>query len=560
MFELFGKKQEDVKGNVPINMGNGLTNVLDIRRFVTLIILDGFGSYPDAEGNAVWAAKTPFLDAAWTHGRSTLINAAGTHVGLPGEDAGNSEVGHLNIGAGQVVYQTLPRINDAIGAHELDSNPVIKEMFSLLRKNKTNLHLTGVLSPAGVHGHIKHLFSLLELCAANGIDPFIHIMLDGRDTPPKEGYLYVSKLQAKMKELGVGRIASMMGRFYGMDRDSRWERTKLAYDAMVGLSQDGTFTDPIAVIEKTYNSGGDDQFFKPMVCVDNSGNPVGPVKSGDAVLFWNFREDRARQLTKAFVLKDFKHFVRRNYPENIYFATMTGYEENLPANVIFPPLKIKKSLAEYLSDNNKKQIHLSETEKYMHVTYFFNGGVEQAHEGEIFFNIPSPRVDNYAQVPEMSARIIRDETVNRINNINQHPLDFIILNFANPDMLGHTGNFRATIRGNEIVDECCADIAKATLQAGGSVLITADHGNCETMINRVTKEIDIAHTNNPVPLVLVNDMKEIIPQKGVPQIKVGTGPKARPTGILADVAPTVLGLLGMDIPANMTGVDLRSML
>ena len=456
---------------------SGFNNVLDVRRFVTLIILDGFGVFPDAEGNAVWAAKTPFLDTIWTHGRSTLIHAAGTHVGLPGEDAGNSEVGHLNLGAGQVVYQTLPRINDAISAHELDNNPVIKQMFSYLRKNRGKLHLTGVLSPAGVHGHIKHLFSLLDLCAVSGIDPYIHVMLDGRDTPPKEGHLYVEKLQAKIKEVGKGKIASIMGRFYGMDRDSRWERTKLAYDVMVGLSDD-TFTDPVEVVQRAYSKGEDDQFFKPRVCVDENSRPVGAVQNNDAILFWNFREDRARQLTKAFVLKDFPHFARRNFPERLYFATMTGYEENLPANVVFPPLKIKKSLSEYLSDNGKKQIHLSETEKYMHVTYFFNGGIEQPHEGEIFFNIPSKRVDNYASVPEMSSLIITEETINRIQSIEKNPLDFILLNFANPDMLGHTGNFRATIKGNEIVDECCAKIGKATIDAGGCLIVTADHGNC----------------------------------------------------------------------------------
>ncbi|MGI6484317.1 MAG: 2,3-bisphosphoglycerate-independent phosphoglycerate mutase [Candidatus Dojkabacteria bacterium] len=538
---------------------SGFNNVLDVRRFVTLIVLDGFGVFPDAEGNAVWAAKTPFLDTIWTHGRSTLIHAAGTHVGLPGEDAGNSEVGHLNLGAGQVVYQTLPRINDAISAHELDNNPVIKQMFSYLRKSRGKLHLTGVLSPAGVHGHIKHLFSLLDLCAVSGIDPYIHVMLDGRDTPPKEGHLYVEKLQAKIKEIGKGKIASIMGRFYGMDRDSRWERTKLAYDAMVGLSED-TFTDPVEVVQRAYNKGEDDQFFKPRVCVDENLRPVGAVQNNDAILFWNFREDRARQLTKAFVLKDFPHFVRRNFPEKLYFATMTGYEENLPANVVFPPLRIKKSLSEYLSDNGKKQIHLSETEKYMHVTYFFNGGIEQPHEGETFFNIPSKRVDNYASVPEMSALVITEETMNRIANIEKNPLDFILLNFANPDMLGHTGNFRATIKGNEIVDECCAKIGKATIDAGGCLIVTADHGNCETMINRATKEIDIAHTNNPVPLVVANSLNEITPHQGVPQLKIGTGPKARATGILADVAPTVLGLLGMDIPSSMTGIDLRSVL
>ncbi len=521
--------------------------------------MDGLGVFPDPEGNAVLAAKTPFLDSAWTYGRSTLIHASGTYVGLLNEEMGNSEVGHLNLGAGQVVYQSLPRINDAISGHELGNNPVIKEMFATIRKRGTSLHLTGVLSPAGVHGHIKHLFSLLELCKANGINPYIHIMLDGRDTGPREGYLYVSKLNEKIKELGVGKIASMMGRFYGMDRDSRWERTKLAYDAMVGISEEN-FTDPIISIQKAYNLGEDDQYFKPRVCVDQNGLPVGSVKQGDAILFWNFREDRARQLTKAFVVEDFPHFNRVNFPRNIYFATMTGYEEGIPANVIFPPLEVKKSLSEYLSVNGKRQIHISETEKNMHVTYFFNGGIEAPHEGEVFFNVPSPKVDNYALTPAMSSEIIRDEVLKRISNISTNPYEFILLNFANPDMLGHTGDLNSTIRGLEIMDKCCLDVSKATLAAGGAVIITSDHGNCETMINRTTKEIDIAHTNNPVPLTVLTDIREAENKAGVPVLKIGTGEKARPTGLLADVAPTVLGLLGMDVPATMTGVDLRSVL
>jgi 2,3-bisphosphoglycerate-independent phosphoglycerate mutase len=265
-------------------------------------------------------------------------------------------------------------------------------------------------------------------------------------------------------------------------------------------------------------------------------------------------------LTKAFVLKEFNHFTRRNYPENVYFATMTGYEEGLTANVIFPPLPIKKSLSEFLSENGKKQVHISETEKFMHVTYFFNGGIEDAHSGEVFFNIPSPRVDNYAVVPEMSAYVIKDETVKRLREMARNPYNFVLLNFANPDMLGHTGDFKATIRANEIVDSCVAEVSKETLAAGGAVIITADHGNCETMINRETKEIDIAHTNNPVPLTILTSINEIETKAGVPLVKVGTGSKARATGLLADIAPTTLGLLGMEIPANMTGVDLRPVL
>lgn len=550
MFGLFQKKDsKEVKEKIAVSG----------KDFVVMLILDGFGVHPDPEGNAVLGANTPFLDTAWSNAKSTLINASGTYVGLPSEESGNSEVGHLNLGAGQVVYQTLPMINDAISAHELDSNVVLTDAIKEVKSRGSNLHMAGVLSAAGVHGHIKHLFSLMELCKANGIDPYIHVMLDGRDTPPKDGFLYLNKLNEKIRELGIGRIASMQGRFYGMDRDSRWERIKLAYDAMVGLSQE-TFEDPMVSLQKAYANNETDQFFKPRTRVDSNGKPIGPIRANDVLLFWNFREDRARELSKAFIMPDFNGFVRREYPQNLYLVTMTGYEQNIPAHVIFPPKKIKKSLAAYISENQFTQLHISETEKNMHVTYFFNGGIEDPHKGEDFFNIPSPKVDNYAMVPEMSSKIIRDEVVKRVKAKDSYKYKFIVINFANPDMLGHTGDYNATVRGNEIVDGLAADIAKTTLAMGGAMVITADHGNCETMINRVTKEVDIAHTNNPVPLMILSQESDILPKADTKRIKVGTGPKAQVTGLLADVGPTCLGLVGMDIPDSMTGVDLRGVI
>ncbi len=550
MFGLFSRKDsEQVKRKLEVEAKN----------FSVLLILDGFGVHPDPEGNAVLGANTPFLDTAWTYGKSTLINASGTYVGLPSEEAGNSEVGHLNLGAGQVVYQTLPMINDAISTHELDSNPTLKEAIDEVKRRGSNLHLSGVLSAAGVHGHIKHLFSLMELCKAHGINPYIHVMLDGRDTPARDGFLYLNKLNEKIKELGIGKIASMQGRFYGMDRDNRWERIKLAYDAMVGISQE-TFQDPVVALQSAYARNETDQFFLPRTRVDATGRPVGPIRTNDILLLWNFREDRARQLSKAFIVKEFENFVRRDYPENLYLVTMTGYEENIPAHVIFPPKKIKKSLAGYVAENGFNQLHISETEKNMHVTYFFNGGIEAAHTGEDFFNIPSPKVDNYATIPEMSSKIIRDEVVKRIKAMREYNYKFIVINLANPDMLGHTGDLKATIQGNEIVDSIAADITKVTLAMGGSIVITADHGNCETMINRVTKEVDIAHTNNPVPLMILSDIKDITAVAGKNIAKVGTGPNAATTGLLADVGPTCLGLVGLDVPDSMTGVDLRSVI
>lgn len=554
MMNIFKKQEPE---STSIDPKEPFSNILDIRKFVTLIVIDGFGIHSDSEGNAVLAAQTPFLDAAWTYGRSTLLNASGIYAGLPKDEPGNSEVGHLNLGAGQVIYQSLPRINDAIKRDEFFTNPVIQEMISTVQRRNTNLHLTGVLSSAGVHGHIKHLFSLLELCKSKNIDPYIHIMLDGRDTSPMEGIHFIKELEIKLSQYGIGKIASIQGRFFGMDRDSRWERTQLAYDAMVGLSED-TFTDPVKIVQKAYQNQEDDQFFIPRVRVDQYGHPVGQVKSGDAVLFWNFREDRARQLTKAFVEKDFRHFNRRNYPKDIYFATMTGYEEGLDANVIFPPLPVRKSLSSYLSDNGKTQFHIAETEKFMHVTYFFNGGIEKPHEGEVFFNIPSPRVEDYVDIPEMRAYDIKDETVKRIREIYNIPYNFILLNFANPDMIGHTGDFKATVKANQVVDKCVAEVATETLKAGGAVIITADHGNCETMIDRETKKIDIAHTNNPVPFTILTKLEEVESKVGIRTLKVGTGQKAKVSGLLADVAPTTLGLLGLEVPANMTGIDLRS--
>lgn len=548
MFGLFAKKKEKKEG---------ATNEKKVSKFVVLLILDGFGIHPSPEGNAVLGAKTPFLDTAWTCGQSTLLNAAGTYVGLPSEEAGNSEVGHLNLGAGQVVYQSLPRINAAISSHELDSNPAIRESFNEVKERGSNFHLVGVLSAAGVHGHIKHLFSLMDICKANGVNPYIHIMFDGRDTPPRDGFLYLNKLNEKIRESGVGVIASMQGRFYGMDRDNRWERIKLAYDAMVGLSPE-TFQDPTVALQSSYAGNETDQFIKPMMRVDSSGTPIGAIKPNDVLLFWNFREDRARQLSKAFISNDFNHFVRRNYPQNLSLVTMTGYEEGINARVIFPPKKIELPLARYISNLGYKQLHISETEKNMHVTYFFNGGAEEPHPGEDFFNIPSPKVENYATIPEMSSPVITDEVIKRIMAYDKYQYKFIVINFANPDMLGHTGDYDATVRANEIVDSLTEQVSKATLSMGGAMVITADHGNCETMINRATKEIDSAHTNNPVPLILLSSMEDITPSNDTKILRVGTGHKAQKTGLLADIAPTCLGVIGLDSPDTMTGVDLRN--
>jgi len=529
-----------------------------MKKPVALIIMDGFGESKNTDGNAIASSNTPNLDKIMNEYPHTLIQASGLDVGLPDGQMGNSEVGHTNIGAGRIVYQDLTRVSKAIEDGDFFTNEALLKAMENAKEH--SLHLMGLLSNGGVHSHIDHLKALGKMAKENGVENvFVHAFTDGRDVDPRSALEFIEDVENYMKEVGVGKIASVSGRYYAMDRDKRWERVQLAYDAMVGLSPE-TFQDPVIALQKAYANNQTDEFVKPQTRVDALGNPIGPVRSNDVLLFWNFREDRARELTKAFISKDFNHFVRRNYPENLYVVTMTGYEEGIDAHVIFPPTKVKTPIAEYISDLGFKQMHISETEKQMHVTYFFNGGVERPHVGEDFFIIPSQKVENYASVPQMSSPIIRDEVVRRVKAYDVYNYKFILINFANPDMLGHTGNYDATVRGNEIVDSLTADISKAVLSMGGAIVITADHGNCETMINRVTKEVDIAHTNNPVPLMILSSMDDIVPKAGTHLIKVGTGPYAQTTGLLADVAPTCLGLLGLDAPESMTGVDLRNII
>lgn len=521
------------------------------------MILDGLGVHPDKLGNAVLQSKTPFLDTIWSKGYSTLIHASGVHVGLPLGEPGNSEVGHLNIGSGQVVYQSLPRINDAIASGEFGEIEEIKKAFLEVKKRGSNMHFMGVLTAAGVHGNIEHLYALLEIAKKHDINPFIHVMLDGRDSPPTDGFYYVSKLNQKMKELGIGKIASVMGRLYGMDRDNRWERTEKAYNAMVGIGE-RTAKDVNTLIQDCYKREETDQFIIPTTMIDDEKNPIGPVKDNDIVFFYNFREDRARQITKVFVEDDFHGFRKNNEPKNIYFVTMTGYSEDLNTHVIFPPKKVFETLSSTVSDAGLKQLHVSETEKFMHVTYFFNGGIEKPHKGEEFFNVPSPKVFDYSAVPEMSAYIIRDEVLFKLNKLDKNPYSLIIINIANPDMVGHTGNLNAGVKACEVADEVTRDIVTKTIEKGGAAIIIADHGNCETMIDRETLKPHTAHTNNPVPFIVVADQSQITSTKEEKNtlLKIGTGNKAKATGILADVAPTALSILGLKKGRDMTGVNL----
>lgn len=521
--------------------------------------MDGLGIDPLELGNAVLQAKTPFLDTVWTKAFSTLIHASGIHVGLPDGIAGNSEVGHLNIGSGQVVYQSLPKINDSINSGKFYEHPVILEAFAEAKKRKSNVHIMGILSTGGVHGHTDHLYALLEIAKSQGMSPFIHAFMDGRDTGPEDGYYFLTKLQQKMKEYGVGQLASMSGRLYSMDRDKRWERTTAAYNAMVGYGERKA-EDPVKVLQDAYKAEETDQTFKPTTIVNSKGEAVGPIKDNDILIFYNFREDRARQITKAFVLEDYEYMAQEHFPKNIHFVSMTGYEDGLPTHTIFPPHPIEECMARLLSNNGLKQLHMSETEKYMHVTYFFNGGVEEPFDGEDRFNIPSPKVFDYSETPDMSAWIIRDELIYRMERREKFDYKAYIVNLANPDMLGHTGNLKAAIKGVHTTDAVVKEMVEKTVELGGAAVIIADHGNCDIMIERDTGQINTYHTSNPVPFIVVSDPSQLKLEEGEKAIKLGTGDAAKPAGILADVAPTCLAIIGVEPSPSMTGVNLIEVL
>lgn len=523
--------------------------------FHTLIVMDGLGVEKKKTGNAVLEAKTPTLDALWTQCPRSLLKAAGNDVGLAQGEPGNSEVGHLNIGAGQIVYQSLPRIDEAIRQGKFASNPVLKEAFREVKKRKSKLHLLGILSAGGVHGHIEHLFKLMEICRTEKVDPLIHVILDGRDAGLRDGYIFMNMLKANMQEFKIGRIASICGRQYSMDRDHRWERTEAAYYAMVGKGK-RTAADAMNVLQLAYKAGENDQTFTPTTMVDEAGKPVGVVSDDDVVIFYNYREDRARQMTKAFVLEDFDAFKRDPLPKHLFFLTMTGYERGLPVRVLFEPHEIHSTLASIISDAGLSQLHLAETEKYAHISYFFNGGVEEPHKNEEFYNIPSPKVFDYSTTPEMSAEIIRDEAVYRIKMAKYN---FMLINFANPDMLGHTGNFNATVKSIEFMDKCLRDIIDAVIKMNGSFIVTSDHGNCESMVDEITGEVNTAHTSNPVPIMIAPPGQQIDWKKASEKVGVDESIQ-EPVGILADVATTVLPLMGLKPSSEMTGLDLLSVM
>ncbi len=524
---------------------------------VMLIIMDGLGVGKDYAGNAVLHAKTPTLDRLWTRAdKKLLLGASGPDVGLPPGVPGNSEVGHLNLGAGAVVYQMISTINDSIVDGSFYKNEVLLRMFDDVKKNKRTLHVIGLLSASGVHADVRHLFALMDMCNRNQVDPVLHVITDGRDTPRFEARFYMKKLREKMFQYGIKRIGSVVGRFYAMDRNNAWDRIKLAYDAMTG--QGGLKEkEPEVALEHAYLRQEDDETLTPTVIVDQMGNPVAPIKKGDVVLFYNFREDRARQITKAFVMPDEK-FTEFQRPFVIdRFITMSGYEEGLPVDVLFHSNEAYDPLSDVLSKAGKKQFHIAETEKYAHVTYFFNGGREAPAPGEEFSIIQSPKVMDYSTVPEMSAYEVTETLLSRIKKQQD---DFFLINIANPDMVGHSGKIMQTARAVEVTDRCVNFLVREMLAQGGSVIVSADHGNAEQKINPISGEPDKNHTLNLVPFMYIENPSIFDDGKFTDSLNLKKlafdSIEMEKNGILSDIPATVLSLLDVKLPRTMTGQNL----
>jgi 2,3-bisphosphoglycerate-independent phosphoglycerate mutase len=513
-----------------------------------LVILDGWGISTEKKGNAIAQAEIPTIEKLNHFYPHFYLKASGIAVGLPWKESGNSEVGHLNLGAGKIIYQNLPRIDLAIKNKSFFQNKALLDAMNFAKKNNSCLHLMGLVSSGGVHSDIEHLYALLKMAKENKVkNLLIHIFTDGRDTSPKDGINFVKDLEKKINDFGVGKIATVVGRYLAMDRNKNWDRTKKVYQCLTeGIGK--KYNDPIKAIKESYQNNITDEFIEPIVIVDRKSNPVGKIQEKDAVIFFNFRNDRARQLTQAFVLENFKDFKRKKLLKNLCFTTMTEYEKKLPVNVALTPQKIDCPLACVLSKENKKQLHIAETEKYAHVTYFFNGGKEKPFAGEDRILIPSPSVSNYDETPGMSAHEITEKL---IEEIKKDKYDFIIVNYANPDMIGHTGNFKAAIQAIEIVDQCLGRLVDAVLKNNGGLIITADHGNAEEMINPQTGEILTEHTKNPVPIWYVNnENKKENSNNKISQSKIST------IGILSDIVPTILKIMKIKKPVEMTGKSL----
>ncbi|WP_324824466.1 2,3-bisphosphoglycerate-independent phosphoglycerate mutase [Sinanaerobacter sp. ZZT-01] len=507
-----------------------------MKQTTMLLILDGFGKRKAVHGNAVLQAKTPNLDNLFSNFPNTQLGASGEDVGLPSGQMGNSEVGHLNIGAGRIVYQELTKISKAIKEGSFQNNKAILSAMNHALKDQTALHILGLLSDGGVHSHINHLFALLDLAKKQGLKKvYIHCLLDGRDVPPRCAGRFLLSLEEHMKKIGLGKIATIGGRYYGMDRDTRWEREELAYDALtLGIGE--TAGSAQKALSDAYERNENDEFVKPTVLMEN-GQPIATVNDGDSIIFFNFRPDRARQITRAFVDPTFTGFKRKKECKNLCYVCFTQYDAQMPnVLVAFPPQSLKNTLGEYLSDLNLRQLRIAETEKYAHVTFFFNGGVEAPNKGEERILVPSPKVATYDLQPEMSAYEVTDRVLEQITS---KAYDVIILNFANCDMVGHTGKIDAAIKAVETVDECVGKIAVALQQNDGQMLLTADHGNADYMLDD-EENVITAHSLSPVPLLVMSDKKVTL----------------KDGGVLADLAPTLLDLMELDKPDEMTGVSL----
>jgi 2,3-bisphosphoglycerate-independent phosphoglycerate mutase len=506
---------------------------------VVLVILDGWGYREETDGNAIAKANTPVMDSLWHAYPRTLIQTSGKAVGLPKGQMGNSEVGHLNIGAGRTVPQELVRISDAVEDGSLLKNPALVEVCEAVAQKHRKLHLIGLCSQGGVHSHLSHLFALLELAKNHGIqDVCIHAILDGRDTPPTSGIEEIQRLQAEISHVGVGRIVTLSGRYYALDRDHRWDRVQKAYEVMTQDIPEAIGPSPQDVLEEAYRQKVTDEFILPVRIAP------GAIEPGDGVIFFNFRPDRARQLTQALVDPNFKGF-ERSLIEPLSLVTFTQYDPQLPIRVAFEPQTLDNILGEIIANNGLKQFRVAETEKYAHVTYFFNGGIEDPLEGEERFLVPSPMVPTYDKSPAMSAK---DVTAAAIEAIQQQEYALVVINYANPDMVGHTGNMDATVQAIETVDRCVGQLLEQVIKVGGTTLITADHGNAEYMWDESGNPWT-AHTTFPVPFILVEGEQRKIPG-------YGTDVLLRADGCLADIAPTILEILHLPKPDEMTGQSL----
>lgn len=504
---------------------------------VVLMILDGYGLNDNCEHNAVCEAKTPIMDQLMSQCPFVKGNASGLAVGLPDGQMGNSEVGHLNMGAGRIVYQELTRITKSIADGDFFEVPAFLQAVENCKKNNSALHMWGLVSDGGVHSHIGHIYGLLELAKRNGLEKvYVHCFLDGRDTPPASGKSFVEALEAKMKELGVGKVASVAGRYYAMDRDNRWDRVERAYRAL--SKGEGNYAESATEgIQASYDAKVYDEFVEPLVVTEN-GKPLATVNDHDSVIFFNFRPDRAREMTRAFCDDDFKGFEREKRLD-LTFVCFTNYDETIKNKIVaFKKESITNTFGEFLAKNDLTQARIAETEKYAHVTFFFNGGVEEPNKGEERILVPSPKVATYDLQPEMSAATVCEKLTDAIRS---NKYDVVIVNFANPDMVGHTGIESAAIKAIETIDDCVGKVVSAIQETDGVLFICADHGNAEQLLDYETGEPFTAHTTNPVPFILVN---------ADPSYKLREG------GCLADIAPTLIELLGMQQPKEMTGKSL----